>query len=296
MVVWRNKKPRCFRNIKSLSRSYGIYYYSNLKAWMTAEIMTSILAKLMEVAKRKLILFKDNAPCHPEGLIERYSNIKVMFLPKNRTSRLQPLDVGIIRNFKLKYREKLLKFVISSINDNVKTTDIVLEVDVLKAISWIEFAWGEVYEETIVQSDVQLTDFAEEEFERLVKELSTGVSAAEYSNFDREVVISQPSIDVKKIVWRQESCQNAIDTVMECHNDQEHLKDIGSDDGEVTIDDSLAIKSISEALQLVNRITCFTRQHEDGEIIESLEVVTEKLQDIMIRNRKQKKLTDYFNL
>ena len=83
---------------------------------------------------------------------------------------------------------------------------------------------------------------------------------------------------------------------MGCHNDQEHLKNIESDDDEVTTDDSLAIKPTSEALQLVDRITCFTRQHEDGEINESLEVVTEKLQDIMIRNRQQKKITDYLNL
>ena len=138
-----------------------------------------------------------------------------------------------------------------------------------------------------------MTDFTEEEeFESLVKELSTDVSAAEYIDFDREVVTSQPSIDVKNIAWRQESRKNAIDTVMSCHNDQ----DIESDDEEVTIDDSLAIKSISEALQLVDRITCFIRQYEDGEINESLEVVTEKLQDIMIRNRQQKKITDYFNL
>ena len=80
------------------------------------------------------------------------------------------------------------------------------------------------------------------------------------------------------------------------HNDQEHLKDIKSDDEEVTIDDSLAIKSISEALQLVHRITCFPWQYEDGEINESLEVVTEKLQDIMVRNRQQKKINDYCNL
>ena len=142
-----------------------------------------------------------------------------------------------------------------------------------------------------------MTDFAEEEkFESLVKELSTDVSAAEYIDFGRDVVTSQPSIDVKNIAWQQESRQNAIDTVMGCDNDQEHLKDIESDDEEVTIDDSLVIKSISEALHLVERITCFTRQYEDGEINESLELVTEKLEDIMIRNRQQKKITDYFNL
>ena len=231
-----------------------------------------------------------------------------MLLLKSTTSRPQPLDAGIIRNFKLKYRKKLLKLVISRINDNVKATDIIQEVDVLKAISWIKSAWGEVSEETIVncfkkcgfrksQPDVQLTDFAEEEeFESLVKELSANVSATEYIDFDREVVTSQPSIDVKNKAWRQESRQNAIDTVMGCHNDQEHLKDFESDDEEVIIDDSLALKLISKALQLVDRITCFTRQYEDGKINESLEVVTEKLQDIMIRNRQQKKITDYFNL
>ena len=103
-----------------------------------------------------------------------------------------------------------MKFVILRINYNAKATDIIQEVDVLKAISWIKFAWGEVLEETIVncfkkcgfrksQPGVQLTDFAEDEFESLVKELSTDVSAAEYIDFDPEVVTSQPSIDVKNV-------------------------------------------------------------------------------------------------
>ena len=98
-----------------------------------------------------------------------------------------------------------------------------------------------------------MTDFAEEEeFESLVKELSTDVTAAEYIDFDQEVVTSQPPIDVKNIVWRRKSRQNTIDTVMGCHNDQEHLKDIKSEDEEVIIDDFLTIKLISEALQLVD--------------------------------------------
>ena len=52
-----------------------------------------------------------------------------------------------------------------------------------------------------------------------------------------------------KTAWRQEFCQNAIDTVTRCYNDQEHLKDIESDNEEVTIDDSVTIKSILESLQ-----------------------------------------------
>ena len=87
LVVWRSKKPSCFKNITSLFRPHGIYYYYNPKAWMTVEIMTSILGKInqqMDVAKRKIILFMDNAPCHPENLSERYSNIKVVFFPPKK--------------------------------------------------------------------------------------------------------------------------------------------------------------------------------------------------------------------
>ena len=46
LTVWRSRKPRCFKNIKSLSRPHGIYYYSSPKAWMTTEIMTSVLGKI----------------------------------------------------------------------------------------------------------------------------------------------------------------------------------------------------------------------------------------------------------
>ena len=40
LVVGRSEKPRCFKNIKSLSRPHGIYYYSNPKVWITTKIMT----------------------------------------------------------------------------------------------------------------------------------------------------------------------------------------------------------------------------------------------------------------
>ena len=70
-------------------------------------------------------------------------------MPKNTTSRLQPLHAGIIQNFKVKYSKLLLKFVISRTNDKKTATEIMKEVDILKAIRWISEAWSMVSEDTI---------------------------------------------------------------------------------------------------------------------------------------------------
>ena len=64
-----------------------------------------------------VVLLMDNAGCHPPALKEAYTNIKIIFLPPNTTSKLQPLDLGIIQNFKMHYRKLFLRFVISKIDE-----------------------------------------------------------------------------------------------------------------------------------------------------------------------------------
>ena len=51
--------------------------------------------------------------CHPEDIKDSFSNIKVVFLPANATSMLQPLDLGIFKSFKVHFYTHPLRFVIS---------------------------------------------------------------------------------------------------------------------------------------------------------------------------------------
>jgi len=58
---------------------------------MESGILEEILRKLnarLRRENRSILLFMDNAPCHPEDLDGNFSQIKIVFLPKNTTSRL----------------------------------------------------------------------------------------------------------------------------------------------------------------------------------------------------------------
>ena len=154
IVIGRYAKPRCFASLTNNKRPYGCWYYSNNKAWMTTEVMKEVLEKLNAKLKRKgrkILLLMDNAPCHPHNLADTFSNITIKFLPKNTTSMTQPLDAGIIANWKVKYKKKLLRYVCSRVDGKKNASEIVKSVNVSMAFEWGKQAWDEVSSDLIVK-------------------------------------------------------------------------------------------------------------------------------------------------
>ena len=47
---------------------------------------------------RRIALVIDNATCHPK--LDDLVNIELVFLPPNTTSHTQPMDPGVLANFK----------------------------------------------------------------------------------------------------------------------------------------------------------------------------------------------------
>ena len=92
--------------------------------------------------ERSVILLKDNAAVHPRSLKKKYDNIKIVILPQYTTSGLQPLDAGIIQNFKVKYRKKLVRFVLTLIAENLSESEIAFTADILQAIQWTIKSWN----------------------------------------------------------------------------------------------------------------------------------------------------------
>ena len=65
----------------------------------------------IEAKERKVALIIDNCPVHPE--IENLSHVKLIFLPPNTTSVIQPMDQGVIRSLIAHYRKRLVRAILT---------------------------------------------------------------------------------------------------------------------------------------------------------------------------------------
>ena len=91
----------------------------------------------------------DNAGCHPEDFKGKFSKTKVVSLPANTDLMLLPLDLGIIKKFKVYYRKLLLTFALAKIEECPNATEIVKSVTVLHALRWVAEGWKCVKSDTI---------------------------------------------------------------------------------------------------------------------------------------------------
>ena len=131
-VVGKAKKPHALQDL-NLERDQPVVYYHSKNAWFTSAIflhwfhhafIPAVKKFQMEVLKLKAkdvkaILFLDNCPAHPSAdqLISEDGSIRVMYLPPNTISLVQPMDQGIISALKRCYIRRYLDKVLVMLED-----------------------------------------------------------------------------------------------------------------------------------------------------------------------------------
>jgi hypothetical protein len=138
LVIGTAKNPRSF---KSFRPNTLVEYYYNTKAWMNSNVFQNYVMKLdrkFAQMNRKILLVLDNVSSHCLGEVT-LKNIELLFLPPNTTSKIQPLDQGIINSFKSKYRKKFLAWRIDQLE---KGDD--RKLPLKEAIYWIAEAKEDV--------------------------------------------------------------------------------------------------------------------------------------------------------
>ena len=151
LFIGKSENPHCLRYVNR--DNLRCTYTHQRKAWMNSTIFTTWLKKFdarMVNQKRKVLLFLDNAPCHPPNVTLK--NVKLVFFPANTTSVLQPCDLGVIRALKSKYRKRQLRKVLRQMDVDKDITPLAIAkgTNVLDAINNIGYAWEEIEPSTII--------------------------------------------------------------------------------------------------------------------------------------------------
>ena len=145
LVIGKSHNPRCFKGIKKLP----VEYKANANAWMTSVIFKEWLMKWDNQLTKNIIFLVDNCTAHAVNVT--LNHIKLIFLPANTTSLLQPLDQGIIRSLKAHYRREMRANVLEQIEDvkKVSANNLAKKTNLLEALHLLALSWKHVSEETI---------------------------------------------------------------------------------------------------------------------------------------------------
>lgn len=145
MCIGKANKPRFFK--KKSGKELGIDCYNNSKAWMTTQLLFSRLFRFSSYITRinhdrRVLVLIDNCSAHgSEESLPPLDNVEVRFLPPNTTSRLQPLDAGIIASVKPRYRKYLYEKALDCLDASVS---IIYQLDQLTAMRAIQKIWEEL--------------------------------------------------------------------------------------------------------------------------------------------------------
>lgn len=72
-----------------------------------------------------------------------FYSIQIIFLPPNTIAACQPLDQGIIKNFKFLYRSQILKHIFSKMGSASSASDLSKSINVLEALYFIKMTWDQ---------------------------------------------------------------------------------------------------------------------------------------------------------
>jgi len=140
-AIGKSQKPRCFKGVRTLPCKYA----ANKRAWMTGELFEEwvhALDRKVKLQGRKVALVLDNAPSHPHNI--RTTNVELVFLPPNTTAVSQPMDQGVIKNLKDRYRRQVLHRYLAAVESKKKPS-----ITVADALFMARTAWDSVSSTTI---------------------------------------------------------------------------------------------------------------------------------------------------
>ena len=261
-VTSKSKSPRCFKGVKHLPCRYR----NQNKSWMDSVFFEEWIREMdtkFTKEKKKVALIIDNCPAHTT--IDNLKSIELVFLPPNTTSKLQPMDQGVVRSLKAYYKSLELQRLVVAID---KGKDLPV-FSILDAMKMLDLAWQKVKISTVVncfanagiskdqQASAQSDDDdpfkdLENQIEKLGDFYPPGTTVEGVISADQNVMSTEPLLSDEELI---EEVMNAVNV-----NDG----DEADDDEDVLLDPVCPkVSDIREALQVLHDYMPFSLCGED---------------------------------
>nr|XP_034194801.1 jerky protein homolog-like [Osmia lignaria] len=175
LVINKYENPRALKHCRS---NLPVIFKSQKNAWITQPLFYEWFEHYFKPSVRahqlrngltgKVILLLDNCGGHkvPEELLDK-DNFKIMYLPPNTTSVIQPMDQGIIAKMKAVYRHKAIRKAITyqgGINEFQK------QFTLKDCIQILDESWREVSANNIINSWKKIIPNQEDWYRRAMRE------------------------------------------------------------------------------------------------------------------------------
>jgi len=240
---------------------------------------------------------------HPVDL--KLSNVTLIFFPPNTTSKIQPLDQGVIRCFKAYYRSRLVKHIIKRCTVALTPDQVIITA--LDAINWIEQAWKDVPESTI-RNTFHKAGFQHRQTINMINNdideinevtINSSLPTEEDSLNKLDALLSYVKIGELQLTGMEfVKIDDDIPVFNETNNITANSLTTEVDDVQQDQDDEIIQEeppSLTEALEMTRKLHLLacTRQPELHKIVANLEST---LIDIYIdsKGNKQTSITDFF--
>ena len=224
------------------------------------------------VEKRKIAMIIDNCEAHPH--VENLGWVKLIFLPPNTASVTQPMDPGIIRLLKSKYRSLAMKKVISALEEKKALP----KFSVLSAMFMLQKAWDAIPNSTFTNC-FRKAGISRTAVESVLREDDNPFAGLEAVEEDVLEMLQGDLHQLKATFGGADiSLDEYVDTDSDMStnavvlNDQDILTEVvgcvaESDNDEDESSDELVAKplisEVHKAIEILEKFTLFSRSVED---------------------------------
>ena len=246
----------------------------------------------------------DNFSAHITGveIAPPPSNIRVEFLPRNSTSKFQPLDQGIINSFKAHYRKQWLSYILSELELDYNP---LVTMNLHLTIRWTLQSWYNSVETSTIQNCFRKSTLSNHV--KNIPNLPTNIpdltelfnSVQKATRISDAMTISNFLNPVEEIVddsdLEDKDVEIVLQTMIQDHLDE--LQPENQDDN--SIDDSVVrpIITLTDAQQALYTLIDYTEGCDNikSTFLRSLEGLQQEFETISIASLQQTTLDRFFS-